>query len=108
MGHKAVCIDCRKSLNREFDDGSSEREYPCANCGKPMLLLPHRFRPPKKDDDTKWNTVAYLLKNGFYYQHIYELIDGINQTVAYPESLKDAKEFVEKYRNQAKPVSPSP
>ncbi len=64
MGYKAVCINCRKSLNRKFDFGS-DREYPCSVCGKPMILLSHLFKPPKKTDTKLWETVKYLVENGF-------------------------------------------
>jgi hypothetical protein len=107
MGHKKVCLECRVTLNREFDSGS-ELKHPCPECGKPMTLLPHRFRPPKKTDDKKWETVKYLIKNGFYYQHIYEKnetdkhINRQEKYVEYPDNLRDAKEFVEKYRSQAR------
>ena len=47
MGHKKLCLDCRLSLNRDFDPGS-DLKYPCPNCGNAMLLLPHRFRAQKK------------------------------------------------------------
>ena len=53
MGHKKVCLDCKISFNREFDNGL-ELTYPCPECGKSMTLLPHRFRPPKKTDENKW------------------------------------------------------
>lgn len=106
MGHKSVCIDCRKSLNREFDSGS-DRLFPCSECGKPMTLLPHRFRPPKKTDDEKWRTVKYLIENGFFYQHIYKEIKYKNMDVhenyiEYPETLREAKEFVKRYKGQAR------
>ncbi len=107
MGHKAVCFDCKRTVNREFDNGS-DREYKCPNCGKQMILLPHRFRPPKITDNSKWDTVKFLVDNGFYYQHIYETIetnDLLNRQenyVKYPDNLRDAKEIVEKYKNQAR------
>jgi predicted RNA-binding Zn-ribbon protein involved in translation (DUF1610 family) len=110
MGHKKVCLECRVALNRDFDSGS-ELTYPCPECGKPMIILPHRFRPPKKSDDKRWNTVKYLIENGFYYQHIYELQETTGHTnrlekfVAYPDNLRDAKEFVEKYKSQARKQS---
>ena len=106
MGYKAVCIDCRKSLNRAIDFGS-EREYPCSVCGKPMTLLSHLFKPPKKTDTKLWGTVKYLVSNGFHYQHIYETVEKKNGViisytgyVPYPDNLKEAKEFVEKYKEQ--------
>ncbi|UFH36539.1 hypothetical protein [Flavobacterium acetivorans] len=108
MGHKSVCLECRKSLNREIDS-NSERIYPCSECGKPMTLLPHRFKPPKKTEDKKWETVNFLIEHGFYYQHVYENVEvkksGIivyENYAKYPENIKDAKEFVEKYKDQAR------
>jgi hypothetical protein len=106
MGYKAVCIDCRKSLNRAIDFGS-ERQYPCSVCGKPMTLLSHLFKPPKKTNTKHWETVKYLIGNGFHYQHIYKTVQRKNGVVisyegyaSYPENLKDAKVFVEQYKEQ--------
>ncbi len=73
-----------------------------------MTLLPHRFRPPKMTDKSKWDTVKFLVDNGFYYQHIYEPLENNNRInkpenyVEYPDNLRDAKEFVEKYKTQAR------
>jgi len=74
-----------------------------------MTLLPHRFRPPKKSEEKKWETVKFLIDNGFYYQHIYETvtktINGFTKyenLVPYPDNIRDAKEFVERYKNQAR------
>jgi len=106
MGHKKVCLECKLSLNRPFDNGS-ELTYPCPDCGKPMTLLPQRFRPPKKSEIKKWDTVRFLVDNGFCYQHIYENMETKNGVtsyqnyVAYPDNIGDAKEFVEKYKSQA-------
>lgn len=78
----------------------------CPECGQPTTVMNQRFRPPKKDDDKKWLTVKFLVDNGFRYQHIYEAIDRKDKgkveriTVAYPENLKDAREFVLKYKDQ--------
>jgi len=83
------------------------REGNCPECGQPMILMTHRFRPPKKDDDKKWLTVKFLVDNGFTYQHIYEEIETKDKqkpkriNVSYPDNLRDAKEFVTKYRDQA-------
>jgi predicted RNA-binding Zn-ribbon protein involved in translation (DUF1610 family) len=102
MGHKKVCLDCKISFNREFDSGS-ELTYPCPECGKSMTLLPHRFRPPKKTDENKWEVVKFLIDNGFYYQHISEPITIDNtKYVEYPDNLREAEEFVMKYKNQAR------
>ena len=106
MGHKKVCLECRLTLNRPFDPGS-ELPNPCPTCGKTMTLLPHRFRPPKKSENKKWDAVRFLIEKGFFYQHIYETISTKNGSstsqisVEYPDNIRDAKDFVEKYKSQA-------
>jgi len=73
-----------------------------------MILLSHRFRPPKKSDDKKWETVKYLIENGFYYDHVYqksEIKNGIKiylNYAKYPDNLREAIDFVDKYREQAR------
>lgn len=107
MGHKKVCLSCRLCLNREicFD---ADKVLICPQCGKPLKLLPHRFRPPKKADSKGWQLVVFLIDNGFTYQHIYqvgksELIKGkYDNYVPYPKNLRDAKEFIEQYKKYAK------
>ena len=107
MGHKVVCLECKKSFS-QGTDFNDRREANCPDCGKPMTLLPHRFRPPKKTEDKKWETVKFLIENGFFYQHIYEIVETKNgvtnyQNYAkYPENLRDAKQFVEQYKDQAR------
>jgi len=64
-----------------------------------MNLMPHRFRPPKKDEKKKWDVVEFLVNEGFEYQHIYDE-EIINTYVSYPKTMKQAKEFVIKYRDQ--------
>ncbi len=107
MGHKVVCLDCKKSFS-QGTDFNDRKEANCPDCGRPMALLPHRFRPPKKSDDEKWETVKFLIDNGFYFQHIYEKVETKNGVtsyqnyVAYPDNIRDAKEFVERYKHQAR------
>jgi hypothetical protein len=105
MGHKIVCLDCRKSFS-QGTDFEKIKEINCVECGKKMTLLPHRFRAPKSTDIKKWETVKYLISNGFVYQHIYKNIEIKNGIISYqnyanyPENIRDAKEFVEKYKEQ--------
>lgn len=107
MGNKVVCLDCRKAFS-ERTDLVNRTHSSCPNCGKKMISLPHRFRPPKITDLKKWETVKYFIENGFYYQHIYkgaETSEHYNRQqsyVEYPEYIRDAKEFVEKYKSQAR------
>jgi len=106
MGHKKVCLDCRVSLNMDVSDYSAEK-YPCAKCGKQMTLLPHRFRPPKKTDNKGWELVNFLIKNGFPFQHIYQegsneyIKNPSNNYVPYPKNIREAKEFILIYKDQA-------
>lgn len=107
MGHKKVCLDCKICLNLDVSDYTAEK-YPCSKCGKEMTLLPHRFRPPKKTHDKAWLLVKFLIENGFYFQHIYqEGSSDYNKKVTdnyvpYPKNLKEAKEFITTYKNQAR------
>ncbi len=106
MGHKNICFNRRRSFNTGTDF-TQTRQSNCPECGQPMTLMIHRLRPPKKEDEKKWMTVKYLVDNGFTYQHIYDEVDTKGKqkveriNVAYPDNLKDAKEFVIKFKDQA-------
>lgn len=105
MGHKNICFNCRKSFNVAVDSKST-KQAKCPECGQAMTLMIHRFRPPKKDDNKKWETVKYLVDHGFTYQQIREEVETKDEriesvNVPYPENLRDAKEFVRKYKNKA-------
>ncbi len=107
MGHKRVCLDCKKSFSQGSEFRNRYESY-CPDCGKPLTMMPHRFRPPKKTEVKKWETIRFLVEHGFPYQHIYRdvkiWIDGsktYETLVSYPENLRDAKVFVEEYKDQA-------
>ena len=101
MGYKSVCLSCRKAFSQGTDFTKFKSDKVCPDCGKPMALLSEKFKPPKKTDDKKWGVVKFLLENGFYYDHIFETIYG-GCYVEYPETMKEAEEFVEKYKAQAR------
>jgi len=89
-------------------DYENIKESKCPECGKKMTLISHRFRPPKKTDDKKWEVVRFLVNHGFLYQHIYQkVIVNFNGTksyenyVDYPDNMKDAKDFISKHKDQA-------
>ncbi|MDG1508933.1 MAG: hypothetical protein P8Q53_04045 [Flavobacteriaceae bacterium] len=108
MGYKNVCFDCRKAFN-QGSNLSNIRESKCPECGILMKQITHRFRPPKHNDIKKWDVAKFLMKNGFLYQHVWEKIfrneKGEIYATAnyakYPESMKEAKEFVELNKEQA-------
>lgn len=107
MGYKYICLDCRKAFNL----GTGFNNTKVANCpeyGVLMKLMDHKFKPPKKGDLKKWQVVKYLAENGFIYQHVYKkteiesnIIVSYQNYTSYPETLKEAKDFVEKYKAQA-------
>ncbi len=69
MGTKHVCFNCRKSQNLGSNI-ENVRASKCTQCGAEMKLMLHRFRPPKQTDQKKWAVVAFLVNEGFEYQHI--------------------------------------
>ena len=100
MGYKSVCLDCHKSysLGTDFEN---MRESACPQCGKRMVLLNHKFRPPKLESK-QWEVVKILVENGFKYQRIFSKHDdGKLYAVDYPITLKEAKEFISLYKSQA-------
>lgn len=67
----------------------------------------HRFRPPKQKDIKKWKVARFLMENGFLFEHVYERIYKVRGLTVlenyanYPENMRDAKEFVLKFKEQA-------
>ncbi|MCD2259992.1 hypothetical protein [Psychroserpens luteolus] len=105
MGYKKVCFNCRRSFNQGTDfTQMSEKE--CPVCREMMVHVSHRFRPPKHREIEKWKVAKYLIENGMNYHHVYDKIysvDGIvclQGYVNYPENMREAKEFVKKYKGQ--------
>lgn len=101
MGHKKVCLYCRKAFSFNIYNNTNTMNILCPECGKPAILVNHKFRPPKQDDLKKWEVVSLLVKNGFVFQHIYEEIErGMHLQMRYPTTIEEAKEFIEKYKRQ--------
>jgi len=97
MRNKIVCLDCRAAFSHDFNN-DLRNACPSPQCSKTAYILPHRFRPPKKQSFKKWEVVEYFITNGFFYQPI---IDEKYCYQPYPETLKEAQEFVKKYKKQA-------
>ena len=112
MGYKLVCFNCRKSFNRRISD-SEPGIKKCPTCGGKLAFFNHKFRPPKLSDKKAWHVVKFLFDHGFNYQHIEEssttLKFGLRKAsgnyVDYPTNMKDAKEFVIKYKSQAEDLN---
>ena len=103
---KKLCLDCKKSFQMSSQDANLSN-LKCPEWGKYTITITHRFRPPKIDNDRKWDVVKFLVKNGFQYQHI-SIFEhdrhGIQRFIAYakyPENMSDAIEFIDKFKEQA-------
>jgi LSD1 subclass zinc finger protein len=101
IGAKYVCFGCRKAVNVSSGATGPVR---CTDCGAELVVLPQRFRPPKKREAKKWAAAQYLVAQGFWYQHLNPAnfpdwtSGGYGNHVRFPEELRVAKEFVEAYR----------
>jgi len=97
-----ACLECCKSFKREYKLIPKEypSELPCPNCGGIAYNLGRHFKAPKKTDKKQWAKIRFLVDNGFRFQKI-RIGSGSHDTVQYPETLEQAKEFVVKYKNHA-------
>jgi len=89
-----ACLECRKSFKRQY----SEEPKVCPHCGGEAHNLGRHFKPPKMKDDEQWDKVKYLIDHGFAFHKIYS---DEGEHVPYPKTLRDAKEFVVKYKDKA-------
>lgn len=103
MGYKKVCFNCRKSFN-----DNTIFEQKCSECGRTMILINHKFRPPKKSDLKAWEVAEFLSRSGFRFQHIFKNTgkrgwkESSEDYVEYPLTMYEAKIFIEKYKRQVK------
>ena len=99
MGYKKTCFNCKKSFNVTLCF-NSKRKYSCPDCGQPAIFMSHKFRPPKRTEVAKWQLVEFLADQGFIFHSIFETPSG-GAHVKYPANLREAKEFVIKYKEQS-------
>jgi DNA-directed RNA polymerase subunit RPC12/RpoP len=109
MGYKMVCLTCRKAFSTATDN--QHMPSVCPECGNGFVLYNHKFAPPKRNDLKAWKVITFLYQNGFNYQHIYKTPrvhrhESNENYVEYPQTLDEAKEFVIKYKSQAKKPNP--
>lgn len=105
MGNKSVCFNCKKAFSLGTDITQPKHKL-CPECNGEIFIYPHRFRPPSKNDTKKWEVVKFLKEYDFYYQHLYEEYEHLDEngslkiltrTTKYPETMREAKDFVNKY-----------
>ena len=93
-----LCFECRKS----FKKPQSEHVRICPECGGTLVAVGRKFSAPKSTDKSQWEKVRFLVEHGFIFQSVYEQReDKGHYKVTYPKTLKEAQEFVIKYKAQA-------
>lgn len=96
-----ACLECRKSFKREFDLAKDcPSELTCPECSGIAHNFGRHFKAPKRSDLKQWKKIAFLFEHGFRFQKI-RLVKNSLESIPYPDTLEDAKEFVEKYKDHA-------
>jgi hypothetical protein len=91
-----ACLACRRSFKRPSVVPWQE-ERACPRCGGVAINLGRHFKPPPAANLAQWRKVAFLVRHGFRFQHVNDPETGY---VRYPETLAEAKTFVERYKEQ--------
>jgi hypothetical protein len=65
-----------------------------------MFNVGRHFKAPKKSDNAQWKKVGFLIAHGFLFQKIRPNPNSY-ESVPYPDTLEEAKEFVVKYKDWA-------
>ncbi len=96
-----ACLECCKSFKRQIDISNDfPKTLPCPECGGESHNFGRHFKAPKKTDKKQWAKIKFLLEHGFKFQKI-RVGSEHNETIPYPETLEEAKEFVVKYKKYA-------
>jgi hypothetical protein len=90
-----ACFECRRSFKRGYEPGVAER--PCPACGRAAYRLDRKFKPPPRNDIKQWQKVRFLYEHGFRFQSVPHVVPG--QAVPYPETLAEARLFVQRFRD---------
>ena len=97
-----ACFTCRTAQKRHFE--ADPCDYPntmeCPICKDQMINLGRHFKAPKKSDLNQWKKVKYLVNHGFIFQKI-RVDENSYESIPYPKTLSEAKEFVVKYKKWA-------
>lgn len=96
-----ACLECCKSFKREFDLAEGRpKEMACPDCGGVAHNFGRHFKAPKKSDRKQWEKVRFLFEHGFRFQKV-RVEENSTESVPYPKTMQEAKEFVEKYKKYA-------
>jgi len=123
---KFACLDCRRVFKRPVK-GAAKLNTPtpievrtCPACGSDAYLVSSDFRAPPRRDEKAWEVVAYLTRAGLPYFRIFEevplsafghpsvrpkgLLSARVKVGPYPETMEEARAFVERHRDKAMPI----
>ena len=70
------------------------RTSKCTKCLEDMILVNHKFRPPKKSDSSGWKLAKLLIDNGFRFDAVYSNY----KRMQYPKTLEEAEGFLKLYK----------
>lgn len=97
-----ACLTCKTANKRHVEGFPSD--YPlkmqCPVCNDIMFNVGRHFKAPKKSDSAQWKKVQFLIGHGFLFQKIRPEPNSY-ESVPYPATLEEAKEFVVKYKSWA-------
>ena len=63
-------------------------------------MLSRKFSAPKCKDLAQWAKIRFLIERGFRFYPVYDPWAGGMLTVKYPDTLENAKRFVQRYASQ--------
>jgi len=96
-----ACLECCKSFKRHLSKPQRDPEFKvCPDCTGKAYNFGRHFKPPKKDDKAQWAKIRFLFENGFRFQKIRPFKNSL-ESIPYPNSLAEAKEFVVQYKKFA-------
>jgi hypothetical protein len=95
-----ACLECCKAFKRQVDVKSIPEQLTCPQCGGTAHNFGRHFKPPRQNDSRQWEKIRFLFGHGFRFQKI-RVGPGHHDTVAYPETLEEAKRFVAQYESHA-------
>ena len=97
-----ACLNCRIAFKRSAR--MKGQQFPllltCTICSGDALNFGRHFKAPPCSDLKQWKKVKFLAQHGFWFQRIH-LSSSWADVAPYRDTLEQAKEFVEKYRDYA-------
>lgn len=97
-----ACLSCKTAHKRHVEGVPSDypKKMDCPLCNQATFNVGRNFKAPKKSDKKQWEKVRFLIEHGFLFQKI-RPVPNSNESVSYPKTLEEAKEFVIKYKQWA-------